>query len=112
MPTPMIWSTKKKNNAASATIANTSPVVTSVSLRDGQVTGLDPDQLGQARYAHPGQAHGPEVVSVFRGAAQKPAPGQLHQPFPGDGKADIQFHLIADKHASISPARRRQKAGT
>ena len=35
---PMTWSATKKNSAASAAMANTRPVVTSVSLRDGQVT--------------------------------------------------------------------------
>ena len=35
---PMIWSAMKKKNAAANAMATTNPVVTSVYLRDGQVT--------------------------------------------------------------------------
>ena len=30
--------------------------------------------------------------------------GQLPEPFPGDGKADLQLHLIANQHPCISQA--------
>ena len=48
---PMTWSTRKKNIAASAAMANTSPVVTIVSLRDGQVTLVTSARTSRTNFA-------------------------------------------------------------
>ena len=44
------------------------------------------------------------IISILRCTKQYPALGKLQKPFPGDGKADIQLHLIANKHHRISLA--------
>ena len=44
------------------------------------------------------------VISILRCTEQYPALGKLQKPFPGDGKADIQLHLIADEHHCIALA--------
>jgi len=46
-------------------------------------------------------SRGPVVIGISRGAQQRPAFCQLPEPVLGDGKADLQLHLIADKHLTI-----------
>ena len=71
----------------------------------GQLADLHPDQLGEPGNPDPIETGGPVVLRIFRCAEQYPAPGQLSEPVPGDGKADVQLHLIADEHLCISADR-------
>ena len=50
---------------------------------------------------HPGQANGLALVGVCRRVGQHPGHGQVRQPFPGDGEADVQQHLMTDEHLRI-----------
>src|SRR5262249_25769249 len=50
---------------------------------------------------YPVQSGDLAAVGVLRRADQNPARGQLRQPLPGDGEANIQLHLIADEHPRI-----------
>jgi hypothetical protein len=42
------------------------------------------------------------AVGIFRGTDQLAAFGKLRQPFPCDGQADTEQHLIASEHLAIS----------
>ena len=73
-------------------------------------------QLGHprrgAQRANPGQASNAIAVGPLRHPGQQPAASQLRQPGHGGTEAQIQQHLVSDKHLPIAPGTVNTPPGT
>jgi hypothetical protein len=74
------------------------------------------DQLGRARRgaqrADPGQAGNAFAVGPLRRPGQQPAASRLREPGRGGTKAQIQQHLVSDKHLLIAAGTVNSAPGT